>query len=245
METEAFIHGGMCVNYSGRCTLSNRMTLRDANRGGCAQSCRWQYHLYEDEKELSENRPLFTMGSKDMMTADQIADLMEAGVSSLKIEGRMKTEYYIASIVSVYRRLIDEICENGGRLSEERMQSYRDEIAKGENRESFPGFYPEVADAKSIIFHENSNRDVSHNFLAKVKDYDPLKGTAHIVTRNPIDVNDEIELLCAGKGSRTFILEWMKNEDGEYMENSRVPMRVLEIPMPYEVKENDILRRAK
>ena len=113
VETEAFIHGGMCVNYSGRCTLSNRMTLRDANRGGCAQSCRWAYHLYDGKNEISDDA-LFTMGSKDLFTADYMYDLMNAGVSSLKIEGRMKTEYYVATIVSGYRHLIDElyICQH-------------------------------------------------------------------------------------------------------------------------------------
>ena len=95
----------MCVNYSGRCTLSNRMTLRDANRGGCAQSCRWAYHLYDGKNEISDDA-LFTMGSKDLFTADYMYDLMNAGVSSLKIEGRMKTEYYVATIVSGYRHLI-------------------------------------------------------------------------------------------------------------------------------------------
>ena len=108
IETEAFIHGGMCVNYSGRCTLSNRMTLRDANRGGCAQSCRWNYHLFEDGCEITEDQ-LFTMSSRDLSVSQYMYELMDAGVASLKIEGRMKTEYYVASIVSGYRLLIDEI----------------------------------------------------------------------------------------------------------------------------------------
>ena len=142
VETEAFIHGGMCVNYSGRCTLSNRMTLRDANRGGCAQSCRWSYHVYEQDKEIA-GEPLFTMGSRDLCAAEYMYPLMEAGVSSLKIEGRMKTEYYVACIVSAYRHLIDEIAETGKPLSAERMAVHQKEILRGENRETCIS-YPKI-----------------------------------------------------------------------------------------------------
>ncbi len=242
VDTEAFIHGGMCVNYSGRCTLSNRMTLRDANRGGCAQSCRWSYHLYEKDREISEPGKMFTMGSKDMCAAAQIRELIEAGVASFKIEGRMKTEYYVASIVSAYRHLIDEICESGS-LSDERMQYHRSEILKGENRQTCPGFYTGVEGA-GIINHPNSNADVNHGFLATVVSYDEKEHTAVIETRNPIDLNMNIEVMEPGTDNRTFVLQSMKNQDGEYMEVSRVPMRLLTVPVPFEVKQGDILRKA-
>ncbi len=242
VETEAFIHGGMCVNYSGRCTLSNRMTLRDANRGGCAQSCRWSYHLYDENREISEPGMMFTMGSKDMCAFGQIHGLIEAGVASFKIEGRMKTEYYVASIVSAYRHLIDEICEQK-ELSEERMAYHRSEILKGENRETCPGFYTGVQGA-GIINHPNSNADVNHGFLATVVSYDDASHTAVIETRNPIDLNMNIEVMEPGISNRTFILQSMKNEDGEYMEVSRVPMRHITVPVPFEVRQGDILRKA-
>lgn len=244
VETEAFIHGGMCVNYSGRCTLSNRMTLRDANRGGCAQSCRWQYHLYEEEKELSKDL-LFTAGSKDLFAADHIADLIRAGVASFKIEGRMKTEYYIASIVSAYRRLIDEILENNGQpLSKERMNYHKKEILRGENRETWSGFYQEIPDQRSLIYRPNSDASVNHDFLATVKSYDPVSHTALIETRNPFDTGCMFEVLSPGMASRTFELKWMRNEDGEYLEKSRKPMALLTVETPFEVKKEDIIRRA-
>ncbi|MDO5109039.1 MAG: U32 family peptidase [Erysipelotrichaceae bacterium] len=244
VETEAFIHGGMCVNYSGRCTLSNRMTLRDANRGGCAQSCRWQYHLYENEREISDSL-LFTAGSKDLMGSYQIYDLMKAGVSSLKIEGRMKTEYYIASVVSAYRHLIDEIMAADGPLCEERMAWHTKEILRGENRETCAGFYNGRAAEDSLIYHPNSDANVNHDFLATVKSFDRNTGTAVIETRNPIDTGMEIEVLSPGMNNRVFTLSRMKNEDGEFMEQSRRPMALLKVPVPFEVREEDILRRNR
>lgn len=242
-ETEAFIHGGMCVNYSGRCTLSNRMTLRDANRGGCAQSCRWQYHLYDGNKEITDD-PLFTAGSRDLFAADQIYDLMAAGVSSLKIEGRMKTEYYIASIVSAYRRLIDEIAENDGPLSEERMAYHRKEILRGENRETWSGFYEEKAEENSLIYHPNSDANVNHDFLGTVVSYDSVSQTAVIETRNPFSVNEEFEILSPRMENRIMKVTWIRNEEGEYLERSKTPMAHLTVPAPFEMKKEDIVRRA-
>ncbi len=244
VDTEAFIHGGMCVNLSGRCTLSNRMTLRDANRGGCAQSCRWMYHLYQNENEISDPQHLFTMGSKDLCAADEIADLILAGVSSLKIEGRMKTEYYVASIVSAYRQLIDEIYEAHGPLSDERMAYHRMEIMKGENREVCPGFYQGIAGRESIIHHPNSDADVNHGFLATVKEMDEAAHTAVIETRNPFNLNDEIEVLSPGRENEVFQLQMIQNEQGEFLETSRVPMRILRINAPVRMCPGDILRKG-
>lgn len=244
VDVEVFIHGGMCVNYSGRCTLSNRMTLRDANRGGCAQSCRWSYALYEDDREVSKDHPFCTMGSRDLCAASILPDLMEAGAASLKIEGRMKTEYYVASIVSAYRHLIDELYENDGPLSRERMDYHIHEIMKGENRETCTGFYEGTAGVESIIAHENNNDHVNHGFLATVKDYDKENGLALIETRNPFCVHDSFEVMEPGVNNRIFELEWMKKEDGTYLDRSKTPMAMLWIPVPFEVKKDDILRSA-
>ena len=244
VETEAFIHGGMCVNYSGRCTLSNRMTLRDANRGGCAQSCRWQYHLYEGKQEISGDL-LFTAGSKDLFAADMIYDLIEAGVASFKIEGRMKTEYYIASVVSAYRHLIDEILASGKPLSKERMDYHKKEILRGENRETCIGFYRGRASHDSLIYHPNSDASVNHDFLATVKSFDQDTHIAVIETRNPFDAGETFEVLSPGQNNRSFTVHSIKNEDGEYVEKSRKPMALLKIEAPFELKEEDILRRAR
>ena len=241
-ETEAFIHGGMCVNYSGRCTLSNRMTLRDANRGGCAQSCRWSYHLYEDEKEITD-APLFTMGSADLFTADYIYDLMNAGVSSLKIEGRMKTEYYVASIVSGYRNLIDAIYENEGPLAEEKMEMYRKEILRGENRETCPGFYAGVPGDEALIYYENNNNHVNHDFLGTVKRIQD--GKVYVEVRNLFRVGEKLEVLTPGYPNRSFVVEEILNKDGERTECANHPMEVVCLNIPFEVGEKDIIRRAR
>ena len=244
IDTEAFIHGGMCVNISGRCTLSNRMTLRDANRGGCAQSCRWTYQLLDGQRCVNE-RELFTMGSKDLFAADEICDLIEAGVSSLKIEGRMKTEYYVASIVSGYRHLIDEIYENGGRLPEERMAYHRAQIMKGENREVCEGFYPGIAGAGTIIRNTTSDANVNHGFLATVVSFDEARMEAVIETRNPFDTGDEMEILSPGMDCRTFTLTAMKDlKDDSCLTASRRPMAQLLIQVPFAVRAGDIVRKA-
>ncbi len=243
VDTEAFIHGGMCVNYSGRCTLSNRMTLRDANRGGCAQSCRWSYHLYRNEDEVSDPSHLYTMGSRDLCAVKEIGELMKAGVRSFKIEGRMKTEYYVAGIVSAYRHLMDELMEHEYVLPEERMAYHAAEIMKAENRETCPGFYEGVESA-SIIMHENSDKDVNHGFLGRVVSYDEKAGVLVLETRNPLDLQDEIEVMEPGIENRTFTVRSMQNEDGEYLEKSRVPMRLVRIPVPFAVKKDDLLRKA-
>ncbi len=243
VETEAFIHGGMCVNISGRCTLSNRMTLRDANRGGCAQSCRWQYHIYDAGKEISDDETPFTLGSKDMMAAAYIRDLMMAGVSSLKIEGRMKSEYYVASVVSAYRHLIDELYENDGEMSEERLAYHLSEINKGENREVCPGFYPERAGKDSIIFHEYSNNSVNHDFLGTVMSYDPETKEAKVEVRNVINIGDTIEALMPGKMNETFELHRMLDKDGLPTDRAFRPMEIITMEIPFAVNTKDLLRR--
>lgn len=241
-ETEAFIHGGMCVNYSGRCTLSNRMTLRDANRGGCAQSCRWNYNIYEDDRKLSDE-VMLTMGSKDLCAVYAIYDLMAAGVSSFKIEGRMKTEYYVASVVSAYRHLIDELYEAQAPLSEERMRYHRNMVMRCENRETWPGFY-QGDDHDSLIYHPNSDVDVRHDFLGTVHSYDPVSGTCVIETRNPFSLHDQVEILSPVSRNDAFALEVIRNEQNEDIESSRHPMRMITVNMPYPVIDGDILRRA-
>lgn len=243
-ETEAFIHGGMCVNYSGRCTLSNRMTLRDANRGGCAQSCRWLYHLYEGDRELSDD-DLLTIGSKDLMAMKRIAGLMKAGVSSFKIEGRMKTEYYVASVVSAYRHLIDEIWEADGELDEERMAWHRRQIMYAENRDTCEGFYGGRAMDDSLIFHMTSNADVNHDFLGTVKGYDPQTKTALIETRNVFAVDDTVEILSPLGIHEAFAVVSIRSAEGEELTASRRPMVTVAVPVPFEVHTDDILRRAQ
>lgn len=242
VEVEAFIHGGMCVNYSGRCTLSNRMTLRDANRGGCAQSCRWEYHLFEDQHELSKEQ-LFTMSSKDLMAADYLYNLMAANVSSLKIEGRMKTEYYVANVVRAYRALIDAIWAKQAALSKSEMAEHLKEIARVENRQTAGGLYAGINDEDTILYHRTSNNDVNHDFVSTIIDYQ--NNTAIMQVRNAFQVGEVLEVLSPGLPKRSFIVKTIFNADGEYMERAKRPMEIVFLPIPFVVKKNDIIRRGR
>ncbi len=242
IETEAFIHGGMCVNYSGRCTLSNAMTLRDANRGGCAQSCRWKYHLYQGEKELSDRNVLFSMSSKDLMAVDKVYDLIEAGVSSLKIEGRMKSAYYIATVVKTYRKLIDEIYEKGERLSDERIAYYQKEISKAENRLTDSGFYNGLPKASSHLYGING-AGVTHDFVGLVLGYDD--GEAIVQSRNVFKVDDVLEVFGPTIDNEHFKVLKIVNEDNEEIEVSNKPMAKVKVKIPFAVKEGDMLRKVR
>ena len=242
IETEAFIHGGMCVNYSGRCTLSNRMTLRDANRGGCAQSCRWYYSLYDNDSLIS-NDQMFTMSSRDLSASSYLYDLMKAGVASLKIEGRMKTEYYVASIVSGYRHLIDEIYEKQAPLSEERMAYHRHQIMRGENRETCTGFYSGAADENSLIYYVQDNNHVNHDFLGTIIGKDD-RGTL-LEVRNTFEPREVLEVMTPGVGNRTFTVESIQNRDGETMTKANHPMETVWLQIPFETEDGDIVRRYR
>ena len=241
-DIEVFIHGGMCVNYSGRCTLSNRMTLRDANRGGCAQSCRWNYELLAGDHPISNEDSYFTLGSRDLCAARHLPELMEIGVRSLKIEGRMKTEYYVASVVSALRHMIDELYEAQAPLSDERTEYHLREVLAAQNREVWDGFLNNPEGRDSIIYHANSDADVSHAFLGtamSVRD-----GMLEIETRNPIDPGDRIEVLQPGTANRVFECLYLRDEEGNELAGSRVPMRRIFTPVPFDVKPGALLRRA-
>lgn len=242
VPTEAFIHGGMCVNYSGRCTLSNAMTLRDANRGGCAQSCRWKYHLLQGEHEISTVDNLFSMSSKDLMAVEFMYDLMEANVASLKIEGRMKSAYYIASVVHAYRKCIDEIASTGKRLSPERLAYYIDELAKAENRPTSSGFYRGLPTYRDHLYGVNG-AGVTHDFVGLVLSYDKSSQTALVQVRNVFKVNDELEVFGPKIDNESFIVQSITNGDDCMIEVANQPMTEVRVSIPFTVYPEDMIRR--
>lgn len=242
IPTEAFIHGGMCVNYSGRCTLSNAMTLRDANRGGCAQSCRWKYHLLQDKQEVSTMDNLFSMSSKDLMAVEFMYDLMEANVASLKIEGRMKSAYYIASVVHAYRKCIDEIGLTGQRLSPERLAYYVDELAKAENRPTSSGFYRGLPTYRDHLYGING-AGVTHDFVGVVLSYDEISKTALIQVRNVFTINDELEVFGPKIDNESFIVQSIVNGDNCKIDIANQPMTEVRVPIPFTVYPEDMIRR--
>lgn len=190
LPIEVFIHGGMCISYSGRCVLSNHMTLRDANRGGCAQSCRWKYHLMDGNTEVSNPDNLFSMSSKDLQAVNQIASFIEWGVSSIKIEGRMKSAYYLATVVSSYRHLIDLIYQKGY-VSDQELKDSQFEIAKAENRQTGPGFYQGIP-GYQVQLYQDHDETVTQEYVASVLAVDD--DSVLLQVKNKFTLDDELEI---------------------------------------------------
>jgi len=243
LPLEVFIHGGMCVNYSGSCTLSNWMTLRDANRGGCAQSCRWKYFLYDSQSNnVCDDSSLFSMSSKDMQSANYVARLIENGISSLKIEGRMKTAYYIATVVKAYRRLIDEYYKYG-QISDEVLDSCIKQLQRAENRPTAVGFYNGLPNNEGHLYGVNG-AGVNQDFCAVVQNYDEKSRAALIQVRNYFEINTTFAILSPYVKENEFVVEEIKNEDGEYLEVANKPMQLLYISIPEKVFLGDMLFRV-
>ena len=242
MPLEVFIHGGMCSNYSGRCVLSNRMTLRDANRGGCAHSCRWKYHLYDGDSEISTPDCLLSMSSKDLRASAYIERLIKANVASLKIEGRMKSEYYIAQVVKTYRNMIDEIYENGT-LSEDRLAYYDEELSKAENRPSDDGFLSGQCDNSKHLYGVNG-AGVTHDYVAIVLGYDRLKSIAAVEVKNVFSINDKLEVFGPKINNVEIINKAMYTSDWNYLELANKPTEIVYIRLPFEVHKDDMIRKV-
>ena len=243
LPIEVFIHGGMCSNYSGRCVLSNRMTNRDANRGGCAHSCRWKYKVYDGEELISDENIPFSMSSKDLKAYEYIEDMINCGVSSLKIEGRMKSEYYIAQVVKTYRNMIDEIY-GFGHLNKDRLDYYNRELAKAENRESDSGFLSGICDDDKHLYGLE-NDTVSHDYVALVKAYDENRGLALVEVKNAFKKDDLLEVFGPDYDNKQFVNELMFDSDWNYLSEANKPTELIILRIPFEVNKNDMIRRIR
>ncbi len=238
-ELEVFIHGGMCVSYSGRCTLSNYMVGRDANRGGCAHSCRWLYDLFDGQEKISSNHD-FQMSSKDLEITQYIPKLIELGVSSLKIEGRMKSIHYVATVVLAYRMLIDDYYNN----SLKDLNYYRTEIKKAENRLTSIGFLEGEPTISEQLYNSRSEQPTKE-FIGIVKGYDSFKKLAFIEQRNYFKVGDKIEIVSPNKTFIHTTIKTLFDEEMKPIDVARHPLQKLYINMRYEVKPYDMIRRVK
>lgn len=242
LPIEVFIHGGMCANYSGRCVMSNRMTNRDANRGGCAHSCRWKYHVYNNGVLLSDpNNPL-SMSSKDLRANEYIEDLINANVASLKIEGRMKSEYYIAQVVKTYRNLIDEIYEKG-HVSSDRQEYYTNELYKAENRPSATGFLSGKCDEDKSLYGING-AGVTHDYVAIVKEYDEARNIAKIEVKNMFDLKDTLEVFGPDMNNKQFVNNMMFDEDWHFIKQAHKPTQIVNIRIPFKVAKDYMIRKV-
>lgn len=244
VELEVFIHGGMCASYSGRCTLSNYMTKRDANRGGCAHSCRWNYSLIKGKKQINLPSEYFNMGSKDLMALDQIEGLLKANVSSLKIEGRMKSPYYIATVVRSYRMAIDEYYKNNT-ISKETLDFLKKEINKAENRLTSCGFLEGMVTFNEQLY-DVRNEEPTKEYVGYVLDYNYEKGEALIEQRNYFCVGDTLEFFGPTLNNTSFVLDKMidaKTLTEEVI--ARHPLQQFIIKLPFEVHPHDMIRLIK
>lgn len=246
MELEVFVHGAMCISYSGRCLLSNYFTHRDANKGDCAQSCRWKYRLVEETRPgeyypIEENeRGTFIFNSKDLCMIDHIDKLIEAGISSFKIEGRVKTQFYVATVVRAYRLAIDAYYK--GEYNQELKSFLLEEIKKASYRDFTTGFM------FGLPGHEEQNYDSSsyirgYDFLGIVLDYDENRGEVTVEQRNKFVVGDQIEAFGPYKEVHKFTIDYIKDEDGNPIEMANRAKQIVKINAPKALKIGDMLRR--
>ena len=248
LEFEAFVHGAMCISYSGRCLLSNFMIERDANRGQCAHPCRWKYALVEEQRPgqyypiEEDERGTYILNSRDLCMIESIPELVEAGISSLKIEGRMKSVFYVATVVAAYRRAIDAYFEDPEHYAF--CEEWMTELKKVSHREFTTGFY----------YHKPTNHDQNYQtsaytrdytFTGMVRSYDPETGYAIVEQRNKMVIGDEIEVFGPHTDFFTQVLEEMYNEEGEPITAAPHPQQILKIKMAKPVDAHFMLRKKK
>ena len=266
LELETFVHGSMCVSWSGRCLLSAALTGRDSNRGMCAQPCRWNYKLYEGKTETEpthkyyeieeEARPgqrfpivedelgTFVMSSKDMCMINHVGELCESGITSLKIEGRMKSAYYAAVTANAYRMAIEGWFAHSG-------PDYRSdpalltELESVSHREYCTGyFFDDCRDDAQLISNVSLGYIREKAYLAIAQDYDPNTGIATFMQRNKLCAGDEVAIISPGKLSKPFIAEKLYDQNGNTIESAPHPYMLFKTEVPFEIKPGDIMRGA-
>lgn len=242
LDLEAFIHGGLCSSYSGRCTLSNNLCNRDANRGGCAHSCRWFYDLYHQGEQINKDEEKFRIGSKDLCGLGQLKELLDIGVDSLKIEGRMKSLHYIASIVSAYRRFIDAYYEN--KLTSDLIESIQKDIEKIDNRPLTEGYLKGFVDENDIIYDQTDKTSVQ-DFLGMVLEYDEKTQLAKLFRKNHFKVSDKVEILKYDNTPSSATIIEIYDAEMNVLENASYSAEFVYIKLDTKVKEHYILRKIR
>lgn len=270
VEIEAFIHGAMCSSFSGRCVLSNHFTDRDSNRGGCCQSCRWKYDLFEDAREeeawVSEEEAMqgaapkpfnlgvtqlplfeqqdnaFTMGSKDLCMIHHVPDLVDVGVDSFKIEGRMKSIHYVATVVNVYRQAIDAYMADPDNYV--LKPEWVEEINKAANRPLNTGFFYDTPDHEDHIY-QPEEKAAPYDFAGLVMDYDQATGMATIQQRNHFKPGQEVEFFGPGGTFFKQVVEAIYDEEGSPLDAARHPLQRIKMKVDHPVSYFDMMRKKK
>lgn len=233
VDIEVFIHGAMCTFYSGRCTLSNYLTNRDSNRGGCSQVCRFAFNVDDEEQK-------FTMATKDLNASRFISTMIDIGVTSLKVEGRMRSLYYLATVIGCYRKIIDLYYE--GKLTEEELLTQEKILSRVANRETSSHYLDHVANYNDQYYtgrQEISNQD----FLGLVTSYDKDKKLVTIVERNYFSVGDKVELFTPNGDIYSFTIDEMYDEDMNILDVARHPEQVIKFYFEGNIEEYSMLRK--
>lgn len=247
MEIESFIHGAMCISYSGRCLLSNFMTGRDANQGACTHPCRWKYSIVEEKRPgeympVYENeRGTFIFNSKDLCMVDHIPEMIDAGIDSFKIEGRMKTALYVATVARAYRKAIDDYRKDP-KLYEANLDWYREEIAKCVNREFTTGFYFGKPDASAHIYTD-STYVKDYTYLGTVASVDD-RGYARIEQKNKFSVGETIEVMKPDGRNIEAVVKAIYDEEGNPQESAPHARQIIDVDFGICMEPYDILRRC-
>ena len=245
IDLECFGHGAMCISYSGRCLLSNYLTGRDSNKGECAQPCRWQYALgvKNDIEEtnyfpiLEDGKGTYILNSKDICMIEHIKELAQAGVTSLKVEGRMKTNYYVATVINAYRRAIDEYYKNL-----KPSFNYLEEVRKTSNRDFTTGFYFENNSKENL---KTSKQSETHKYIAVVLE-SLDNGYVLAEHRNKFLLGDELEILSSGENfNKKFIVEDIIDCENNHLKEVKKIKQHVYIKCPYKLNKYDILRKKE
>ena len=248
MEIESFVHGAMCISYSGRCLLSSFLAGRDANRGACTHPCRWSYGLMEESRPgeympvFENERGTFIFNSKDLCMIEHIPEMISAGINSFKVEGRMKTALYVAVVTRAYRKAIDDYRENPDKY-QANLKWYREEIEKCTNRQFTTGFYFGKPDESAQIYG-SSTYQKNYTYLGTVEQVMP-DGKCRIHQKNKFWLGDEIEIMKPDGQNILVKVLGIEDEEGISMESAPHARQVLYVDLGAELKEYDILRRAE
>lgn len=246
MELEVFVHGAMCISHSGRCLLSNYMAGRDANKGACVQACRWKYSLVEENRPnehfpvLEDERGTYIFNSKDLCLINYVPELIKAGVDSFKIEGRMKSMHYVASVVSVYRQAIDSYFAAPENYIVQ--EKWLEELAKVSHRSYTQGFMTGKTDENSQVYTTSSYQQ-THDFVGLTVKYDALAKRLYIEQRNNIKNGEELEILQPNGKLLSLVLVDMQDDKGQEISVAPHPRQIISVPYPQFVAENSLVRR--
>ena len=248
MEIESFIHGAMCISYSGRCLLSNFMSGRDANQGACTHPCRWKYSIVEEKRPgeympVYENeRGTYIFNSKDLCMIEYVPEMLDAGIDSFKIEGRMKTALYVATVARTYRRAIDDYRKDP-ELYRRNMDWYKSEIAKCTYREFTTGFYFGKPDQTTQIYNNNTYVK-NYTYLGTVEEIRP-DGMIRIEQKNKFSIGESIEIMKPDGRNLAVEVRAIYNEEGTLQESAPHSRQVLYVDLGGQAAVYDILRRSE